>query len=227
MKRIMKYFFTFIILLIFFFMGNNHIEAKDLVFYATKMDDDLVFQTYIGSHRSSVDKWNSAYGPNGFEDAFDYTYRRFYYEDNKTFKKENESYRSDSKYKNIYDNSFEKLSAGTIGSNSFIIHNKPFSVYSSGNQYSCFVYDENSQKNAIQTVSVISNNSEVKSIEFDRFTNGHQIIKKDGQNIFVSNNKFFSSHLDILKNSINEYKAEETDRRLLLLYFRTDWLASK
>lgn len=220
MKRITKIFGTVFIFFFFLVICVNHIEAKDIEIVATKMDEDLIFPTYIGSDWNTANSWLSYYGR--FDSSFDYQFKRFFYNETDTYKPEGEAYRSDSRFINKYDNAFERLTPGHVGSNSYVIHNKPFSIYDSidckndrelnGKKYGYIEYNNhnNSQSNVkYKSTNITGENTDVNYIEFDRFTNGYQIIEKSGSRIFAANNKLVSNYLEILKKDINRYKATE------------------
>lgn len=211
MKKIFKYLSFGIIFLQFIFFYNS-IEAKDIAFHAKKDNEDVMFQTFIGSFVESTNEWQTHYY--SFESTFNK--KQFKFLDG-SWLPTNSSYDVSPKKNNFgseYSN-LANISDRTVGSYSYIIHNKSFTNYN--NSGTTYKYSTSlGSKGAYVGISgkKDKDKDKVSSIEFKRLTNGYQLIKPNSGEtaaINVSNNKFTSEYLAELKNNIDIYKAGQTD----------------
>lgn len=197
MNKLFKHIVLIIILLSFSFIYSK-VEAKDIEIHATSLDDGIEFQSYVGSYQASADDWESHY--KSFEKTFN----------KKQFRYILEGYLSGTYEKKDFVKEYNEILSGfttnSIRSNSYIIHNKPFSLYTRGGNYG---YSSNLSNTATLYTNIGDINSNVKSIEFERLTNGYQIIKPYNNDIkiTVNNNYFTKSYLDELVRNLSSYKA--------------------
>lgn len=207
MKKVFKYFFFGIIFLNFIYF-SNFVEAKDIEIHVTKDNEDLIFQTWIGSFTETTNAWYNHFG--SFESTFNKKQFRFSSADsnNEYYCKGN--YEKDArknKFVSGYDD-LKEITENTVGSYSFIIHNKSFTKYNTKSTTYKYSTTLGSKGRAI---GISGENTDVSSIEFKKLTNGYQLIKpvqKDNAPaVNVSNNKFPKEYIDELKNNINKYKA--------------------
>lgn len=208
MKKIFKYLKFFIMFAIFLCVYNN-VEAKDIEFHATVDGNDIVFQTFIGSETGTTNDWADHYN-SVFEKSFNKKQFRFlsknYLDYPSTYSSNSEKDIFGSQYSDLYN-----ISNKTVGSYSYIIHNKPFTIYATnGTTYRYSTSLTSKGKNI--GISGFNKEEDVSSIEFKKLTNGYQLIKPTTDltsSINVSNNKFTKEYIDILKKNINTYKAGE------------------
>lgn len=182
-------FLTFIVVILFMSLFNNKSEAKDIEIHATSWNEGIEFQTQVGAYYGSVNSWkNNGWPFNGSKIV--------YY---------------DSTHPHGYDiKTSPFFPPSTIASYSYLIQNKPFSLYNNSGTTYGYVKDYNNL--VTYNTSVNGKNNNVNYKEFARLSRAYTIVERKYNNgdpyyVNIQYNYFPSTYLNYLKQNINMYQA--------------------
>ncbi len=200
MKKFFKY-CSFVILTILFFSLYNSIEARNIEIHGTSWNKGVEFTTSIGAEYNlynDIERDGKLGVKQWYNNAHSYV-------------------------KPHGDNLYNSLSKGTVGSYSYVIHNKPFSTYTDNvsiNNYNAYEYmynykvgENNTVSFSFRTTSVTGVNNNVKYIEFAKLSDYYIVEKKtvSGKNStyypYNQHNYFPKEYVDKLKENLNDYMA--------------------
>lgn len=199
MKKLFKY-CSFVILTILFFSLYNSIEARNIEIHGTSWNKGVEFTTSIGAEYNlynDIERDGKLGVKQWYNNAHSYV-------------------------KPHGDNLYNSLSKGTVGSYSYVIHNKPFSTYTdnvSKNNYNAYEYMYNyevigdSVSFSHRTTSVTGVNDNVKYIEVAKLSDYYIVEKKtvakstSSYYPYIDHNYFPKEYLDKIKEKLNDYMA--------------------
>lgn len=217
MKRNLKIITLFAIFLQFICFYTK-VDARGMEFKAKNAGDGgIIFETYIGAFSETIASYKDGIHVKN-EDNFSKSYNRhnFYYLDGKRYYYKGDKVGETGKFISPWgDNVLNDYNDNTVRSWSFLIHNKEFTKYTSGNMYtystkSC---DSNIPSTNANKIDITGENSNVNSIEFKRLSEGYQLIKPNnfGEPVSVDSDKFPKSYIDEILKDKDKYITQDSN----------------
>lgn len=156
----------------FIFSLYNSIEARDIEIHGTSWNKGVEFTTSIGAYSKLYSRLERE-GKLGVKQWYN---------------------NAQSYVKPHGDNLYNNISDGTVGSYSYVIHNKPFSTYTDNvsiNNYNAYEYmynykvgENNTVSFSFRTTSVTGVNDNVNYIEFAKLSDYYIVEKRRYQEKF-------------------------------------------
>lgn len=189
-KHLKKGLFILISFVFLFLTCNTYIFAKDIEIHATSNKGDVFFQTYVGRLTEEGKEIERLGKLNKIDETHNGNYGIAYGSDMD---------------KDTWD-------PGIIRSSTYIIHNKPFTVYQQCNwsDMDALGYIKSYTPSITKGgyTKAIGENNNVNYIEFARLERGSAVIKlADREYVNVSYNKFPKSYIKKIKENLNAYRA--------------------
>lgn len=216
MKRNLKIITLFAIFLQFICFYTK-VDARGMEFKAKNAGDGgIIFETYIGAFSGTIASYKDGINVKD-EKNFSKSYNRhnFYYLEDKSYYIGNKVGETRKFISPWGDNVLNDYNDNTVRSWSFLIHNKEFTKYTSGNMYtySTKSYDSNIPSTNANKIDITGENSNVNSIEFKRLSEGYQLIKPNNFSppVSVDSDKFPKSYIDEILKDKDKYITQDSN----------------
>lgn len=217
MKRNLKIITLFAIFLQFICFYTK-VDARGMEFKAKNAGDGgIIFETYIGAFSGTIKSYKQGTGINDMNN-FSKSYNRhnFYYLDGKRYYNKENKVGETGKFISPWgDDVLNDYNDNTVRSWSFLIHNKEFTEYTSGNMYTYSTKSSNSAipSTKVNKINIKGENSNVNSIEFKRLSEGYQLIKPNNFSdpVSVDSDKFPKSYIDEILKDKDKYITQDSN----------------